>query len=61
MQTMTLASYLPKVNGDSPRIDQRDLELHYPGPRNALKDINRVGAALAGVLLYAGLLAYAWQ
>ena len=59
MHTMVLASSL--LRSKSPRISQRELELFYPGPRHALGDITRVGAALAGVLLYAGVLAYAWQ
>jgi hypothetical protein len=61
MQTMVFASSLLRNHSDSHRIDQRDLELHYAGPRHGLKDLARVGVALAGVGLYAGVLAYAWQ
>ena len=61
MQTMVFASSLLRNNSDSPRIAQRDLELSYSGPRHGIKDLARVGAALAGMGLYAGVLAYAWQ
>jgi hypothetical protein len=61
MQTMVYASSLIRAGNDRPRLDQRELELSYSGPRHGLKDASRLGAALGGVLAYAGLLAYAWQ
>ncbi len=61
MQTTVLASSLIRANGGRPRIDQRELELLYSGPHHGLKDVSRLAAALGGVVLYAGLLAYAWQ
>lgn len=61
MQTTLFASALIRASSDRPRLDQRDLELSYSGPRHGLKDVSRLAAALGGLSLYAGLLAYAWQ
>jgi len=61
MHNMAIASSLLSASADRPRIHPRDLELGYAGPRHSLKDAARVVAALGGVVLYAGLLAVAWQ
>jgi hypothetical protein len=64
MQMMALAAFASSLityTSGRPRLDQRYVELDYAGPRHGLKDVARVVAALGGVVLYAGLLAYAWQ
>jgi len=61
MQTTLFASALIRASSDRPRLDQRDLELSYGGPRHGLKDVSRLVAALGGVSLYAGILAYVGQ
>lgn len=61
MQTTLFASSLIRASGGRPRLDQRELELSYSGPHHGLKDVSRLAAALGGVALYAGLLAFAWQ
>lgn len=54
MNSLLLAStFLPTTN--PPRVEAyADL---YAGPRTGLKDSLRIGAALAAILTYAGLLA----
>ena len=61
MLTMNYASSLIRAQGGPVRIDPRELELLYSGPRHGLKDVTRLAAAISGVALYAGLLAAAWQ
>ncbi len=58
MNTMVFASSLIKHTSDAPQIDPRELELsYYSRPREGLKDVARLAAALGGVALYVGLLA----
>jgi hypothetical protein len=64
MQTMllaALASSLTQATSGRPRLDPRDVELDYTGPRHGLGDVARVAVALSGVALYAAVLAYVAQ
>lgn len=56
MNSMLLAStFLHAPN--PPRVDEEAYADLYAGPRTGLKDSLRLGAALAAILTYAGLLA----
>jgi hypothetical protein len=59
MQPIVFASSLIKMNDlyKRPDPDPRQLELLYSAPWQGFKDTARVGAAIGGVALYAGLLA----
>ena len=56
MNSMLLASTFLHSTTNPPRLEEAYADL-YAGPRTGLKDSLRIGAALAGILTYAGLLA----
>ena len=56
MSSMLLASTFLHSTTTPPRLEDTYAAL-YPGPHAGLKDTLRIGAALAAILTYAGLLA----
>lgn len=61
METLMLAASFIRTKDTRSQVAQRELELAYSPPRALNADLFRLGAAVGGVVVYAGLLALAWQ
>lgn len=55
------ASSLMRASTDGTPPTRRAPEEFYDGPNHGLRDALRLAAAVSGLLLYAGVLAFVWQ